>query len=347
MSLTLITKHNLIPESVSGFKQCHASTLVILPGGDVLVAWFAGEKEGSGDTAIWLARRRQGVWQTPQRTVFSDGLAHWNPVLFNSDEMLWLFYKVGSGVHVWETRCVTSTDGGITWSEPRELVAGDNMPRGPVKNKMLVTSDGTWLAPGSIEDECHWDAFIDRSTDKGQSWQIIPVPLQHKSHSPAQDTHLWQGLKDEALWENDLSRVMRWDGVIQPSLWESAPGQLHMLMRSTRGFIYRSDSSDNGETWCAAYATSLPNNNSGIDLVSTEQGKLILASNPIAGNWGQRFPLSLTLSEDNGQSWSTLLDLESEEGEFSYPAIISEGDRLHVTWTWNRKNIVYCEFQIS
>jgi predicted neuraminidase len=86
-------------------------------------------KEGSGDTAIWLARREKGRWHSPQRTVACDGLAHWNPVLFNAPDGLWLFYKVGSGVHVWKTRYVKSTDGGVSWSEPAELVNGDAAAR--------------------------------------------------------------------------------------------------------------------------------------------------------------------------------------------------------------------------
>lgn len=346
MALTLISRQPLIPQGGAGFKQCHASTLTVLPGGDLLVAWFAGLKEGSGDTAIWLARREQGVWQMPVRAIACEGLAHWNPVLFTAPDGVLLFYKVGPGVHVWQTRYVKSTDGGRSWSAPAELVAGDPLPRGPVKNKILHTSDGVWLAPGSTEDERHWDAFVDRSCDGGQSWQLSPVPLAHQTFS-GQSSQLWQGLKDEALWENDLSRVLRWDGVIQPSLWESAPGQIHMLMRSTRGWLYRSDSTDNGRSWCPAYATTLPNNNSGIDLVQTASGTLVLACNPTGGNWGQRFPLTLLVSEDNGVSWTHALDVETGEGEFSYPAIIRDGERLHLTWTWNRTNIMHCELQLA
>lgn len=347
MSSALISQQRLIPEYGVDFRQCHASTLVVLPEGDLLVAWFAGQKEGSGDTAIWLARREKGRWHSPQRTVACDGLAHWNPVLFNAPDGLWLFYKVGSGVHVWKTRYVKSTDGGVSWSEPAELVNGDALPRGPVKNKILLAADGTWIAPGSIEDDRHWDAFVDCSDDNGKSWHFSPVPLEHYDNASARYSHLWQGLKDEALWENDLSRVLRWDGVIQPSLWESSPGHIHMLMRSTRGWLYRSDSVDNGKTWCAAYATALPNNNSGIDLVMADGNKLVLVCNPVSGNWGQRFPLSLSVSGDNGESWSSSLDLESEEGEFSYPAIVSEGNTLHLTYTWNRQNIIYCELQLA
>lgn len=55
-------------------------------------------------------------------------------------------------------------------------------------------------------------------------------------------------------------------GVIQPTLWESSPGTVHMLLRSTEGSIYRSDSTDGGVSWCPPYDTGLPNNNSGIDL---------------------------------------------------------------------------------
>lgn len=77
---------------------------------------------------------------------------------------------------------------------------------------------------------------------------------------------------------------------------ESSPGHIHMLLRSTRGAIFRSDSIDYGATWSVARATSLPNNNSGINLVSMQDGTLILALNPVNGNWGKRYPLSLIAS---------------------------------------------------
>lgn len=347
MRLTPIERHCLVAADNTDFRQCHASTLITLADGSLLVAWFAGQKEGSGDTGIWMTRRQQGIWQALWRAVSEEGLAHWNPVLHNTPDGIWLFYKVGSGVHHWVTRYVKSTDNGHSWSQPAELVAGETLPRGPVKNKVIVTADGTWLAPGSTEDERHWDAQVDRSEDSGKSWHLSPVPLAHLPRSQGKNGPLWQGLLQEALWENDLERVLRWDGVIQPTLWESSPNHIHMLMRSTRGWLYRSDSTDNGKTWCEARPTSLPNNNSGIDLVRTASGVLVLAWNPVGGNWGQRYPISLSVSTDNGESWAEPVDLENEQGEFSYPAIISDGDVIHLTYTWNRKNIVYHRFQIT
>jgi predicted neuraminidase len=63
-------------------------------------------------------------------------------------------------------------DHGTTWSEPKELIAGDHGGRGPVKNKNIVLADGTWLAPASLEGPKPggkrrvWRAFVDISHDQ-------------------------------------------------------------------------------------------------------------------------------------------------------------------------------------
>lgn len=341
MRFTQVRRDNLIPSGHHYFDNCHASTIVALPEGRLLVAYFAGVKEGSGDTAIWLSYYQQGRWSEPRRTLAEPGLAHWNPVLHRQGNRLWLFYKVGLDVHHWVTRVAVSDDEGASWSRPVPLVEGDTLPRGPVKNKLLVMSSGEWLAPGSIEDDRYWDAFVDISADDGAHWQSVPVPLQHIEPGEKEQEQLWLGLQQNALWENDLSRVFQWDGVIQPSAWESRSGHIHLLMRSTRGSLYRSDSSDYGRSWSPAAATTLPNNNSGIDVAYLWGGKLVLVYNPIQGNWNRRYPLSVAFSEDNGATWDTLCDLETDTGEFSYPAVIVQQNRLHITYTWNRTNIVY------
>jgi predicted neuraminidase len=333
----------VLPERHGLFGNCHASTIAVRPDGERLVAFFAGLREGAGDTAIWLARWQGGAWQAPVRLLAEDGLAHWNPVLHADGDRVLLFYKVGATVHDWTTR-VAVLEGG-RWSDPRPLVPGDPAPRGPVKNKLIVLADGSWLAPGSVESQTLWDAFTDRSDDGGRSWARADVPLEHRP-AAGQDGPVWQGLSRNALWETDLARVFQWDGVIQPSLWESAPGHVHMLLRSTRGAVYRADSRDGGRSWGEAYATDLPNNNSGLDVVRLPDGRLVLAHNPVAGNWGRRTPLSLSVSADGGESWSLLADLESGEGEFSYPAVILAGTALHVTYTSDRTNIIHHCFDV-
>jgi len=341
MELVAGPREPLLPAGSTLFGQCHAATLAALPDGGLLAAFFSGEREGAGDTAIWLAARRGGNWLAPRRLFAEPGLAHWNPVLHAEGPRVWLFYKVGPDVHRWITRLAVSADGGASWSEPQPLVPGETAPRGPVKNKLLVLADGTWLAPGSVEDSTHWNAFVDRSTDHGATWQRSDVPLPRPAVPAAATEEVWNGLAQGALWETDPARTFAWDGVIQPSLWQSSPDRVHMLLRSTRGRIYRSDSADAGRSWSPAFATRMPNNNSGLDLVRLIDGVLLLACNPVAGNWASRSPLSLLSSSDNGETWTYQLDLETRAGEFSYPAIIASEGGMHVAYTADRQNIVY------
>src|SRR3954449_12629017 len=72
-------------------KSCHASTIVELPGGDLMAAWFGGTGEGKPDVAIWAARRHGGKWEAPVELVREPNTPTWNPVLFHpGDGLLWL-----------------------------------------------------------------------------------------------------------------------------------------------------------------------------------------------------------------------------------------------------------------
>jgi predicted neuraminidase len=52
-----------------------------------------------------------------------------------------------------------------------------------------------------------------------------------------------------------------------------------------------------------------------------------------------RSPLNVAVSQD-GITWEMVLALESEPGEYSYPALIQSSDgQLHVTYTWRRERI--------
>ena len=311
---------------------CHASTVVALPDNELLCCWFGGTHEGEADVAIYASRRTSAGWSAPQ--VLAAGVeANWNPVLFQAAaDRLLLFYKQGNAIASWQTWVRSSSDHGRTWSEPRELVAGDvSGGRGPVRNKPIRLKDGRILAGASTEHG-KWQAFADISDDNGVSW--------HKSSLVEIADLSYQA--GEKTAESDIAvsqQSFYGRGVIQPSLWQSADGSVHMLLRSSEGYIYRSDSSDRGATWCAPYALPLPNNNSGLDLVRTEAGNLFLVCNPVAANWGQRSPLSLFKSVDEGASWHRLLDLETEAAEFSYPAIISVGAKIIITYTYKRQNI--------
>ncbi len=114
-----------------------------------------------------------------------------------------------------------------------------------------------------------------------------------------------------------------------------------MLMRSSCGRVCRSDSDDGGGTWSPVRKTELPNNNSGVDLAKLDDGTLVLAYNPVSGDWAGRTPLSLALSTDDGETWTRRLDIETGEARYSYPAIIPTPDGIAMTYTWRRERIAF------
>src|SRR5690242_14388007 len=141
------------------FPQCHASTLIHLDDGRFMAAWFGGTAEKDDDVGIWMTKGRPGHWEAPYEVAKIRDEPHWNPVLFRSPSgQIWLFFKVGKEIAQWETWVKTSDDNGETWSEARELVAGDRGGRGPVRNKLLVLSDSTWIA-GASNENGPWNAF--------------------------------------------------------------------------------------------------------------------------------------------------------------------------------------------
>lgn len=311
------------------FAQCHASTLVQAADGSLLCAWFGGTEEKNPDVSVWMSTLDGDIWSKPVRAAKVDETAHWNPVLFrDGEDILHHFFKVGVDEIHWKTWRAFSRDNGATWSDAVELVAGDVGGRGPVKNKPILLSDGSWLAPASIEykkaDREIWKAFADRSEDRGKTWQ--------RSEDFAKPT------------PRDEKQDRRFGGVgaIQPTFWESEPGQVHALLRTGAGTVWRCDSEDGGLTWGPYEVTHLPNNNSGLDALRLEDGRVVLIYNPVGENWGARTPLDISVSSDNGQTWETIAHLEDDpdlESEYSYPAIVETEDGIAVCYTWKRERI--------
>ncbi len=319
---------------------CHGSTIIELSDKELLCCWFGGSFEGRDDTAVYACRKSALGWGDPY-VIAAGRTAHWNPVLFRrKNGELMLFFKKGMAIADWETMVLRSSDNGSTWSAPETLSEDGFCGGGPVRNKPIFASDDRIVAGGSAERGV-WTAFTSVSDDDGKSWRrSAPVAIEGITYD---------GEPTVANSEIAVSKQSFYGrGVIQPTLWKDEEDCLHMLLRSSEGSIYRSDSSDNGFTWNVPYPIDLPNNNSAIDLVRySANGRLYLVCNPVAENWGQRSPLSIFCSRDNGYTWENFADAETGEGEYSYPAIIESSAGLLVTYTWNRKNIVCLELAKS
>ncbi|MFM7160919.1 MAG: exo-alpha-sialidase [Planctomycetaceae bacterium] len=293
------------------FAECHASSIVETCEG-LLVAYFAGSTEGAPDVGVWLSRKVDEQWSRPTRLLTATDAAGrpvpcWNPVLWHlEDGSVLLFYKAGPSPREWWGMLTISTDCGRTWSTSRRLPTGF---LGPIKNKPLLLP-GKRLICGSSTEDAEWRIHLEISNPLGTEWSKT-APLSH------------QGV-----------------GLIQPTLLRHSDTRLQMLCRSQQQAIYELWSEDAGRTWTEPRPTSLPNPNSGIDGVSLAGGGHLLVYNHSPR---ERSPLVVSHSTD-GRNWRTLHTLESEPGEYSYPAIIqTEDGNVHVVYTWQRKRIAHVE----
>jgi predicted neuraminidase len=123
---------------------------------------------------------------------------------------------------------------------------------------------------------------------------------------------------------------------IQPSILIHPKGRLQAVGRTRSEKVFETWSDDGGKTWSALTLTALPNPSAGTDAVTLAGGRHLIVYNHTPKG---RTPLNVAVSED-GKVWAAALVLESEAGEYSYPAVIQAPDGLvHVTYTWKRERI--------
>ena len=311
------------------FPSCHASSIVQTENGSLVSAWFGGTREKNPDVGIWVSRLDEGIWTTPIEV--SNGVNHanplanveryptWNPVLFQPKSFaepapLMLYYKVGPSPETWWGMEMASLDHGKTWSAPKRLPDGI---LGAIKNKPVQLANGNILAASSTESaesKSKWQVHFERSIDNGKTWQKI---------GPIND-----GIEIQA---------------IQPSILFNGENRLLAIGRSRQDKIFEAASQDGGKTWGPMTLGSLPNNNSGIDALTLADGRQLIVYNHvggITGKWGgKRTPLNISISDD-GHHWQAAWVLESDPGEYSYPAMIQTKDGLvHITYTWKRERV--------
>lgn len=296
------------------FPSCHASTLADCGAAGLVCAWFGGKEEGAKDVAIWLARREAGGWSAPRKVAEAPDVPCWNPVLHQSRQgPLLLFYNAGPSPQTWTGFLQRSTDGGRTWSAPEQLPAGI---LGPIKNKALELADGSLVCGSSVESYRAWGCWVEITRDLGRTWT---------KHGPInQPGHLY--------------------GSIQPAVFGTPDGKLAMLCR-TRDVhrMVRATSEDGGRTWTPLAEIDLPQNNSGLDAVRLKDGRVVVVYNHTTRG---RTPLNVAVSGDMGLTWKPGPVLETEPGEYSYPAVIEGQDgRVHISYTWKRQRIRTATFR--
>jgi len=241
--------------------QSHAANLMTLPDGRLGCVWFGGTQEGVPDISVWFSTLVPGAeaWSDPQQLSDDPTRSEQNPILFPTpDGELWLLYTAqhAGNQDTAEVRRRISTDSGETWGPVQTLFPPSETAGVFVRQPPVVLSSGRWIIPIfrclSVPGQ-KWvgdqdDSAVMISDDAGSTWRQVLLPKS--------------------------------TGCVHMNVQELADGELLALFRSRwADAIYESRSFDHGETWSEPTPTELPNNNSSIQYIRLDNGRLALIYN--------------------------------------------------------------------
>jgi predicted neuraminidase len=338
----------------------HASMIVELPGGDLLVCWFHGSGERTADDVVVRgARLRKGStsWSAPFLLADTPGYPDTNPTMFlDPKKRLWLMWPTILA-NEWHTALMKykmassyGGDGAPQWevSEVLHVTPGDEFAAAVNREVERITAS----APGD-ERIRGWAERMERNAaDKlyrRLGWMtrahpyvldgtrlIVPLYSDGFSFSLMAITDDWG-----ATWKTSLPLVGA--GNIQPSLARMKDGTLVAYMRDNGPAPKRlmiSRSTDRGETWSPVEDTGLPNPGAGAEVRVLGNGNWVLIYNDLERG---RYRLAVSLSDDEGRTWRWTRHLERDAesddegrlGQYHYPSIVQAADgTLHATYSF-------------
>jgi predicted neuraminidase len=346
----------------------HASSIVELPNGDLLVCWYNGSGERQADDVkVEAARRPAGHKQWGQRFTLADtpGFPDTNPALFvDSHKRLWLLWPVILA-NEWHTalmkyRITRDFQGYSGWEVSDNLLF---IPRDFAASVTAVQE--TW--PDTPDRRRRLELAKDKYFSR-MGWMTRAHPLELPSgrilaplYSDGYDFSLIAITDDGGLtWKS--SRPLVGPGNVQPSLVRRRDGTIVAYMRDNGPppkRVLLSTSSDDGVTWSPVIDTDLPNPGSGLEAIALRDGRWVLIYNDTERG---RHSLVVALSGDEGRTWKWKRHLELDQrgqgaGSFHYPSIIQAADgTLHASYSYflnhlpagaARKSIKHAHFNVA
>jgi predicted neuraminidase len=347
-------------------KHVHGSSVVALPNGDLLTAWFEGSGERHADDVLirgarW--RKATRTWSEPFDLADTPGLPDCNPVLFlDRDQKLFLVW-IAVQANKWENsilRYRTTMDysgpGAPVWQwQDNILLKPDESFAKEVADKLgqLPEHQTGWAEYAPPYDQMIREAS-ENPTYRSIGWMTRIPPLilpEGRILLPLYSDGLNLSLvaiSDDGgtTWRSSHPIVGR--GPIQPALVRKENGEIIAYMRDSGDAPPRvqiSRSTDQGITWSPALKSDIPNTAS-VAVIRLDDGRWALVGNTIEDG---RYQLSLWISENEGKNWNQRFFLEHDETRragFSYPCLIQDNDGfIHLTYSYhqerNQKSIKY------
>lgn len=297
-----------------------------LENGDILFAYsrYSGTSladEARADIAVIRSRDGGETWSEPRVLFTAADAGAMNLMSVSMMRMangdVGMFYLIRRSATDLRLCLRRSADEGETWSEP--VLCMDDARYYVVNNDRVVRlSDGRILIPAALHlnrengDGEDWfdsrgEAYFFASDDDGRTFRRLPgrAVLPGLAHSTS--------------------------GMQEPGVTELAGGVLWCYARTDLGRQYECFSLDGGCSWTTAQPSAFTGPCSPLSVKRAPDGTLAAVYNPIPeyngrkdpGVWiGGRTPLVLSLSRDDGKTWSEPAVLEDDPGRgYCYCAI--------------------------
>jgi predicted neuraminidase len=334
-------------------KHNHAPGIVECPNGDLLVSWYRGSGERSADdVAVLGARLAKGGTQWSESFVMADfpGFPDCNTaMMIDKHQTLWLFWPIILDNH-WEsalTNYRTSNDyagpgaprwnwQGVIWLKPDDFkdkamsLLAENLAKRPELNSERMKKYVAELERRLGEKLSQRMGWQPRCKPTVLSGGRILLPLYSDTYSFS-----IMAISDDEGRTWYASEPLIGFGNIQPAVLERKDGSLVAYMRENGPLdkIRVAESTDRGLTWGRVGALDLPNPGSGLDAVRLANGHWALIHNDTIQG---RNSLAVSLSDDEGKTWSATRHLERhEKGSYHYPAIIQGADgTIHAVYSY-------------
>jgi predicted neuraminidase len=312
------------PETPSGIYK-HPASIEELPNGDLYIAYYGGEGEYQGDTAVFGSRRakRSNQWSEPKRIADTPGRSEGNAVIWQEPGgPTWLFYVVRYG-ETWSDSIIKykySRDNARTWTDSEIL----SFEKGfMVRSQPIQLTGGDFLLP------IYHETGNDReSVGKDSSSLFVRFDKSTKQWTFTHKVHSRLG--------NIQPSVVQCDATYLFAFCRRGGGYGHV----PDGFMVKTESRDGGRTWSAGVDTEFPNPNSAVDLIKLANGHLVLVYNHSFE--GERMPLKVRVSTDNGKTWPYSRNIVDRPGDTAaYPFIIQTADgRIHGVYTSEERTVI-------
>ena len=319
LAFLLLAQGDVFVSGQDGYHTYRIPAAIVAPKG-TLLAFAEGRRKGRSDTGdIDLVLRRSsdgGATWGPLQVVWDDGANTCGnpcPVVDRDTGTVWLLMTRNAGEDLEskiidgtskETRTVwvcRSTDDGATWSAPVEITGSVKRP------------SWTWVATGP---------GVGIQMKNGR----LVVPADHvESGTKKGGSHVFWSGDHGATWTLGGTAG---SGVNECQVVERADGSLLMNMRNWHSPSREravASSADGGATWSELRhdaALIEPVCQASVLRLSWEPSR-ILFSNP--ADRKNRVRMTIRLSRDEGETWSTVKELGEGPGAYSCLAVLPGG----------------------